>query len=209
MSLRNASWPVLSSAILILFLGSVSLFVWLREDRQLPPPVLVKTPLPTFELTDQDGEPFPSSHLEGTIWVANFMFTGCTRTCPLQAQKMRALQEQLGEVPEAAGSVRLVSFSVDSEKDQPDVLRRYSEEYEADRETWHFLTGSKSEVVELSQNGFKLAAASSAGESEPTHSDRFTLVDSHGRIRGFYHPTEDADDLRRLVDHIRALAVER
>lgn len=206
----NASfWPIVSSATLILALGSLSFFVWLREDRPLPPPVLVDTPFPAFELMDQDGEPFAASQLAGKVWVANFMFTGCTRTCPMQAAKMRLLQEELQEIPEMADAVRLVSFSIDSERDRPDVLRRYSDEYQADNSTWHFLTGSKSEVVELSQQGFKLPAASAGGEAEPTHSDRFALVDAGGRVRGYYLPTEEPGELQRLVHDIRTIVVDR
>ncbi len=45
--------------------------------------------------------------------------------------------------------VRLVSISVDPERDTPEVLSRYAERYKADPDRWLFLTGKKGDIRRL------------------------------------------------------------
>ncbi len=95
--------------------------------------------------------------------------------------------------------VHLVSFSVDPEKDTPDVLRGYGEKLHADPERWDFLTGPKSAIYKLSHDGFKLAVSDGSDEAGiPVHSTRMVLVDRHGQIRGYYEAME-ADAVTKLL----------
>jgi len=97
--------------------------------------------------------------------------------------------------------VHLVSFSVDPEKDTPQVLRGYADKLQADPARWDFLTGPKSAIYKLSHDGFKLAVSDGGGEQGiPVHSTRMVLVDRHGDIRGYYDATE--------VDAITKLAAD-
>ena len=69
--------------------------------------------------------------------------------------------------------VRLVSFSVDPEKDTPQVLRSYAERLQAEPGRWDFLTGPKSAIYKLSHDGFKLAVSDgSDAQGIPVHSTR-------------------------------------
>jgi protein SCO1/2 len=97
--------------------------------------------------------------------------------------------------------VRLVSFSVDPEKDTPQVLRRYGERLRAESGRWDFLTGPKSAIYKLSHDGFKLAI-SDGGDTKgiPVHSTRMVLVDRHGQIRGYYDATEPEAMTKLLAD---------
>ena len=61
--------------------------------------------------------------------------------------------------------VHLVSFSVDPEKDTPEVLRGYADKLQADPKRWDFLTGPKSAIYKLSHDGFKLAVSDGSGEA--------------------------------------------
>src|SRR5690625_7542927 len=76
--------------------------------------------------------------LNGSWWVADFVFTNCTTVCLPMSTNMSALQDKLAE---ENIDVQLVSFSVDPDYDQPEVLREYAEDYEADLSNWTFLTG--------------------------------------------------------------------
>ena len=124
------------------------------EDPALP--VLGK--VPDFELTDHTASPFGSARLDSGLWVANFIFTRCAATCPLQTATMAQLQERL-KAKNLLQEITLVSFSVDPGFDSPEVLRRYGEEYGADPDRWRFLTGSREEIWDLSKAGFKLGSA--------------------------------------------------
>src|SRR5699024_5128054 len=68
-----------------------------------------------FTFTNQDGEKVSKSDLEGEFWVADFIFTNCTTVCPPMTSNMANLQDQLKEA--GLEDVRLVSFSVDPERD--------------------------------------------------------------------------------------------
>ena len=46
------------------------------------PKILLR--LPDFELVDQQGQPFGTAQLRGRVWIANFFFTLCQSTCPIQ-----------------------------------------------------------------------------------------------------------------------------
>jgi len=167
--------------------------------------------VPDFMLTDQDGRPFNSRSLRGTVWVASFLFTRCSESCPLLSAKLLLVQDAVKEVPGLAEKVRLVSFSVDPERDRPSDLSTYLRERGADETVWRFLTGEKGQVAALSQEGFALAVGQPAGEPGGTgagsivHSDRFVLVDGEGLIRGYYSSLGESGDLDRLVADLKRL----
>ena len=150
--------------------------------------------VPSFQLVNQNGQPFGSPQLTGKIWIADFIYTTCPGPCPMISSRMSELQKPLEKT-----DVHLVSFSVDPEKDTPQVLRGYADKLQADPARWDFLTGPKSAIYKLSHDGFKLAVSDGSGEQGiPVHSTRMVLVDRHGHIRGYYDATE-ADAITKLV----------
>ena len=83
--------------------------------------------------------------------------------------------------------MHLVSFTVDPEKDTPEVLRVYAEKLHARPQRWDFLTGPRDAIHSLSRDGFKLGLSEGAEEDGgPVHTTRFVLVDRRGMIRGYY-----------------------
>jgi protein SCO1/2 len=152
--------------------------------------------VPAFELANQNGQPFGSAQLAGKIWIADFIYTTCPGPCPMISSRMSELQKPLEK-----SDVHLVSFSVDPEKDTPQVLRGYAEKLQADPARWDFLTGPKSAIYKLSHDGFKLAVSDRGDEQGiPVHSTRMVLVDRHGQIRGYYDATEPDAVTKLLAD---------
>ena len=152
--------------------------------------------VPAFELLNQNGQPFGSAQLAGKIWIADFIYTTCPGPCPMISSRMSELQKPLEK-----SDVHLVSFSVDPEKDTPQVLRGYAEKLQADNARWDFLTGPKSAIYKLSHDGFKLAVSDGGDERGiPVHSTRMVLVDRHGQIRGYYDATEPDAVTKVLAD---------
>jgi cytochrome oxidase Cu insertion factor (SCO1/SenC/PrrC family) len=150
--------------------------------------------VPPFELVNQSGQSFGSKQLADKIWIADFVYTSCPGPCPMISSRMSELQKPLEKT-----DVHLVSFSVDPEKDTPEVLRGYAEKLQADPKRWDFLTGSKSAIYKLSHDGFKLAISDgSDAERIPVHSTRMVLVDRYGEIRGYYDAT-GADAITKLL----------
>ena len=151
---------------------------------------------PGFQLTNQNGQPFGSAQLSGKIWIADFIYTTCPGPGPMISSRMSELQKPLGKT-----DVHLVSFSVDPEKDTPEVLRGYAEKLQAEPGRWDFLTGAKSAIYKLSHDGFKLAVSDgSDAQGIPVHSTRIVLVDRHGQIRGYYDATEPEAITKLLAD---------
>jgi protein SCO1/2 len=150
--------------------------------------------VPPFQLIDQNNQPFGSAQLLGKIWIADFIYTTCPGPCPMISSRMSEMQKPLEKT-----DVQLVSFSVDPEKDTPEVLRSYAEKLHARDERWKFLTGDRTTIYNLSQNGFKLAATNDAS-GIPLHSSRLILVDRSGVIRGYYDATSPDAVTKVLAD---------
>ncbi len=164
-------------------------------------------PAPDFSLVERSGRPMTAGDLRGRVWIADFIYTECRDTCPLQSRAMAALLTDL----EAYGDLRSVSITVDPLTDTPALLSRYADRYGADPERWLFLTGELREIRRIVEDGFRLSAAPVDGATpDPVvfHSTRFVLVDRAGEIRGYYD-SGDPRALERLRRNARSLLAEK
>jgi protein SCO1/2 len=159
--------------------------------------------VPDFTLTERSGKSFSRAELDGKIWIADFIFTNCGGTCPIMTSAMAELQAAL--VEQKMEDVKLVSISVDPERDTPEVLSQFAKGYGAEPGRWHFLTGDGQAIQELANQGFHLAAATGIAEEEQIiHSNRFVLVDRQTRIRGYYDGT-DEQAVQKLQQDLKKL----
>jgi len=186
------------------FAGLLAAFVLLAAGCGFVPSKRVSLPklgpVPDFTLTREDGSTFDTSKtLRGKVWIGDFIFTNCPGPCPRMTQFMKRLQDQTRGIDD----LRLVSITVDPDRDTPQVLAAYAKRFGADPARWSFLTGSKSELHHLSKDVFKLGDVAPDFE----HSTRFVLVDKLNRIRGYYG-TSDASFLMRLIDDAKTLTKE-
>ena len=176
-------------------------------------PVLGK--IPQFSLLDQSGEVVNGARFYGKVWVANFIFTRCTSTCPQQTMKLGDLASSL-KSELAAGGLRFVSFSVDPEFDTPQVLADYSKSRQIDHSYWDFLTGPRADLWQLCEQGFKLPVRDDSTNSTMPilHSSQFVLIDQQGRVRGYYDGLSETGlttlkrDLKLLSGEIKAVPAE-
>ncbi|HTD68393.1 MAG TPA: SCO family protein, partial [Candidatus Limnocylindria bacterium] len=147
-------------------------------------------------------------NLLGQVWVADVIFTRCPMSCERMTQRMLALEKQVSpRLP-----VKFISITADPAFDTPSVLKQYAERHGVDPSRWHFVTGIKRDVYELSVNGLKFAVLENTNRVIPDdfylHSTHFTLVDKQGRIRGIFEGTED-EDRKQLLLAVRKLAREK
>ncbi len=198
---------------------------WLRafdQSRGLLEKLDVYGEVPDFALTERSGRRITRADLMGRIWIANFIYTQCTETCPLQSAQVARLQAEFA----GEEDLRLVSITVDPERDTPTVLSRYAERYGADPVRWLFLTGDKRAIYHLAKEGFHLgvvdpddqtqagglpqwlgpqpALATHGSKGLIIHSSRFVLVDRQAKIRA-YHLPDDEQSLERLRRNVRIL----
>lgn len=180
--------------IIIFVVGAVILTLMRPFLRRDPPPPPVDGVLPLFTLTNEKGEPMGSKELEGTVYIANFIFTQCSTVCPLTVRSLLELQARYEEVK---APVRIVSFSVDPLTDTPEVLRSYGAAAGAKPERWSFLTGTEADVGAVLA-GFKLSLEPKkmmgTGFMDIAHSQKLVIVDGKGALRGFYASDKDGID---------------
>jgi protein SCO1/2 len=195
---------VLAALSGILAAGVILTISHLAQNLPSPPePLPVLGRLAAAELVDSAGRSFSLEELQGKIWIADFIFTHCAGPCPLLSRKMARLQAKLEDFPD----VRLVSFTVDPDRDTPAVLAAYARRHGADPGRWIFLTGEKSRLYPLISQGFKLAVDDGAESGGLiTHSTRFVLVDRLGRVRGYYEGATAGSEERLLADLERLAA---
>lgn len=155
----------------------------------------VMATVPEFSLTDQSGQPFAGGSLTGKIWVANFMFTSCSATCPRQSILLQRLQRET--------AVDLVSFTVDVKRDTPEVLAAYAKRFGADPARWHFLTGPEETLHQLAYTVFQVGMV----DGKLEHSSRLLLVDAKRGYRGSY-PSVGEESINRLLADIEQISKE-
>ena len=159
-----------------------------------PQPVLGR--VEPFELVSAEGKAFTLADLDGKVWVADFIFTSCAGPCPLMSQRMATIQRRFRSHPALA----LVSFSVDPERDTPEVLAAYGEGFGAIPGKWHFLTGDYDAIQAVAVKSFKLGHK----DNPVHHSTYFALVDRAGNIRGYFDSI-DPDFMENLTVQLHRL----
>ncbi len=189
--------------------GAIALVAWHRLSGTGGRDIPLYGDVPPFALVERSGRAVRAEDLRGRIWVADFVFTRCAGTCPALSTALAALLRRLEQ--RGATDVLAVSFSVDPTHDDPPTLRRYAEQFGADPARWLFVTGDAAAVARLVRDGFKLATTTASPDTGAstqgpiTHSDRFVLVDSRLRIRGYYPGigAEGVAALERDLLHLR------
>lgn len=156
--------------------------------------------LPDFTYVNQEGQEVGKKDLLGEAWLANFVFTNCTTVCSPMTANMAKVQRELKE---AGLDNKMVSFSVDPERDTPPTLKEFADAYEADMSQWHFLTDYTQDEVSTMAKAFKTLAEKEEGTDQFIHSTKIFLIDKDGMIVKGYNgldvPYEEiVSDLRAL-----------
>src|SRR5690606_42134496 len=79
-----------------------------------------------FELVDGEGRTVTDEEFRGEYMLVYFGYTYCPEGCPTELQNMSRRAELLGEEAEA---VRPVFITVDPERDTPEVIESYVENF--------------------------------------------------------------------------------
>ncbi|MDR0533458.1 MAG: SCO family protein [Verrucomicrobiales bacterium] len=190
----------------LIALASYFFFSRLQESSVRPAGTFKK--VPDFEFTERTGKPFNSKELKGKIWVADFIFTRCPGQCLSMSRHFAQLQKILPK----RDDVVLVSFSIDSNYDTPQILSNYADGYEAEANRWFFLTGDQEKIHQLVISGFLLPIAKTpeervALEGGFTHSSRFVVIDREGNIRSYVEGLSE-DSPKDTLAAIHALLKE-
>jgi protein SCO1/2 len=159
---------------------------------------------PGYGLTDQNDQPLSSEDLRGQITLYNFTYANCAEPCPPSTAFMRAVQDELPtlnlQVP-----VRLVTISVDAQRDTPEALRAFGERIGADFARWSFLTADEARLRQVVGGAFGMyfnRKLDGAFELDT----RMWLVDGWGMVRAEY--STRLPTLSRVLRDIRLVGEE-
>lgn len=133
-----------------------------------------------FLFLNQDSLFISNQDFNGKVFVAEFFFTRCPSICIEMNKNMKILDELYGDRDDFG----IASFTIDPENDTPTTLKKYSELIEVKSKNWHFLTGDKEDIYELSNKGFNIfSSVNQAVEGGFEHQGFFALIDKDGYIR--------------------------
>ena len=134
-----------------------------------------KTPMATFALTDQRGQPFTHETVAGRALVLAAFHTTCRETCPLYTGLFLQLSRRL------PAGVLLAEVTNDVQ-DTPSVLLAYGERVGAG---WTLATGTAEALAEF-WRPFGVGLA-----DQDQHVSTLVLVDAHGYVRLVYRGVPD------------------
>ena len=133
-----------------------------------------------FLFLNQDSLFISNQDFNGKVFVAEFFFTRCPSICIEMNKNMKILDELYGDRDDFG----IASFTIDPENDTPTTLKKYSELIEVKSKNWHFLTGDKKDIYELSNKGFNIfSSINEAVDGGFEHQGFFALIDKDGYIR--------------------------
>lgn len=189
-----------------LLIGMTVILLLLNACNKLPIDTNMSEDVAEFSFTTQDNETLSLDDLHGEWWIADFIFTNCETVCLPMTSNLSKLQKEL----EARNlSVQFVSFSVDPDYDTPEVLREYGQQYEANFDTWSFLTGYDFQTIkELSIKSFRaLLKEPEYGDDQVMHDTRLFLVNPEGKVIKGYDGVK-SDSIDEILNDISILEKE-
>lgn len=137
-------------------------------------------PAPKFELVNQDNQKITNKNFKGKVYVLEFFFSTCPSICPKMNLSMRSIEDKFFGNP----NFGIVSITINPENDTPKVLKSHRELLGVKSSNWHFLTGDKNYILDLSNKGFNIYAGENSKVSGGfEHSGLFALIDKNGNIR--------------------------
>jgi len=139
---------------------------------------LGSTPAPDFRLTDQLGAPISLSQFKGKPVVLTFLYTHCKDLCPLTAEKLHVVMQNLGS---DAQKVAVLAVSIDPKGDTTAAALAFSKAHRMEG-YWHFLTGTFNALSPIWSNYDVYADTS---DQSVNHSFALYVLDKQGRERIF------------------------
>ena len=160
----------------------------------------IYTSIPNFNFINQEGQSVTEKDLEGKMFVAAFICTTCSTSCPMIAAQFFRMQKKLNYIK----AFTIIAHSINPEHDTPEVLKQYARMVHANPSYWNFLTGNRKALVEVAQFGYEIRGIDSTGL---THQSTIYLIDKKRNIRGVYDGTS-TDEVNRLIDEVKVLDAE-
>ena len=155
-----------------------------------------------FAFLNQDSTTITNEDFSDVIYVADFFFTKCPSICPIVKKQMIRIHDEFKN-----DKLKLVSYTMDPERDTPSVLKDYADRLEVSSPKWHFLTGDKKELHDISPEYFSIIIEDGDVPGGFDHTGKLLLVDQNRHIRAFCEGT-DEEDVTDFIKDIKKLLSE-
>ena len=136
--------------------------------------------VPEFNFVNQNGVLISNNDYIGKVYIVEFFFTTCTTICPVMNTNLIHIQNSFTKFSDFG----IASFSINPEYDTVDILNQYANENGIVNSNGNLMTGDRSEIYKLANDGFNLYTAASSDFIDGfEHSGYFALIDKQGFIR--------------------------
>ena len=152
--------------------------------------------LAEFKLIDDSSEVFLPEAFAGKWNILFFGFTYCPDICPLTVKQMSDVKKSLGEYSD---NLRFFLVSVDPDRDQPENLRVYLDNFDVD---FKGLTGEIDQIYKFStQVNAPFFPVVNSPEPNYTvdHSGSLILISPEAKYAGFFRAPHDTDKITKAL----------
>ncbi len=135
--------------------------------------------VPDFELIDQQNRPVRLNQFKGKVILLNFVYTRCALPdyCFRLSNNFGVVQKR--EHNRLGRDLVLLTITFDPSHDRPEVLRTYAKTWNADPESWRFLTGTEPAVQRVCA---MFGVNAFADEGLFVHSLHTAIIDRNGKL---------------------------
>jgi cytochrome oxidase Cu insertion factor (SCO1/SenC/PrrC family) len=154
----------------------------------------------SFALTDQNGHTVTSDSLKGKPTLIYFGYTYCPDVCPTSLLLMENAIDTLG--PDTAKKVNLVFITIDPERDTPQLLKGYVENFGP---TFIGLTGTPQQIADAARTYrvyYQKVPAKDDGPYLMDHSSIVYLLDRNGRFVTHFTHESKAETIAAAVKQL-------
>ena len=164
--------------------------------------------LQPFELLDHHGADFTNASLAGHWSFLFFGYTHCPDVCPTSMAMLGQVQRNLAKDPNTGELPQVVFFSVDPERDTPELLASFVPYF---HDSFIGVTGDADEILKLTrQLGIIYGKVEGSGNDDylVDHSAAIILFDPEGRFRALFNvphqPEYIVTDLQAIKQYYEA-----
>jgi len=156
----------------VLVLLAVSIAPVLADDT-LPPNSVYHLQVP---VEDQAGEISGLDRYRGKPVLVTMFYTSCPHVCPMLISTIKFTESELSE-QELAG-LRVLTISIDPERDTPEKLRETMERHNVDSDRWSMVRSEPGDLRAIA--GVFGVRYKKLSDGEFNHTTRIVLLDQEG-----------------------------
>lgn len=138
----------------------------------------------------------------GQVMLVDFIYTSCPSVCQSLGSEFYQAQQHIRS---QASGIRLLSVSIDPQRDSPAALSAYAQRHRAEAPLWAIASPASAEDGQRARRALGVIAVSD-GSGGFAHNGALHVVDRQGRVAGIF---DTADWQRSLALAERLSAVGR